>query len=86
MVQKTDELRIHYWRDNLRVYTNPAGDVFVEDLRSGATLQVETVPGGHGGLHLRTDCQIEATRLGHLVRPARGIENTLLGYPGENSP
>lgn len=51
---------IHYQRGELRIYTNPAGEVFIENTKAGVTMRLNV---HHDGLQF--------TAFGHHVDPTR---------------
>lgn len=57
----------------IRVYKNPCGEVFVKDIRSGATMRINSYGYGRGGLSFTTDGRVEPIRvtntIGWLVEP-----------------
>ena len=56
---------IHYEGQSLRAYTNPSGELFVEDTRSGATIRINSY---HlGGLQFTTDGRVEPIRITNMI-------------------
>lgn len=51
---------------NKRVYKNPRNEIFVEDVRSGVTMRINSH--GHGeGLEFTTDGRVEPIRIGGMI-------------------
>lgn len=66
----SESFPIHYDDGRIRVFTNPCGEVFVKDIRSGAQMRINS----HGrGLEFTTDGRVEPIRvtntIGWLVSP-----------------
>ena len=45
-----DDFPILFDDGRVRVFKNPTNDIFVEDIRSGATMRISSDPRGRGGL------------------------------------
>ncbi len=43
----------------VRVYKNPSDEIFVEDVRSGATMRISSYGHGDGGLQFTTNGRVE---------------------------
>lgn len=56
---------IHYERGYLRVYTNPSGELFVEDIPSGVTMRFNS--SRSGGLEFTTDGRVEPIRVTDMI-------------------
>lgn len=54
-----------YDRGNLRVYTNPSGELFVKDTRTGTTMRIN--PGRPGGLEFTTDARVEPVNINNMI-------------------
>lgn len=61
----SDQFPIHYERGYLRVYTNPSGELFVEDTRSGVSMRIN--PSHPGGLEFTTDGRVEPIRVTNMI-------------------
>ena len=60
-----DQFPIHYERGHLRVYTNPSGELFVEDTRSGVSMRIN--PSHPSGLQFTTDGRVEPIRVTNTI-------------------
>jgi hypothetical protein len=56
---------VHYEDRNLKVYTNPSGEIFVEDTRTGVTMRIN--PSHPGGLEFTTDGRVEPIRIAGAI-------------------
>ena len=61
----SDQFPIHYEGGYLRVYTNPGGELFVRDTRSGVSMRIN--PARFGGLEFTTDGRIEPIRVTNTI-------------------
>ncbi|MFH1404696.1 MAG: hypothetical protein ABIH21_01200 [Patescibacteria group bacterium] len=50
----------------LRVYKNPDNEIFVEDIRSGATMRISSTS-PRGGLTFTTDGRVEPIQVNNLI-------------------
>ncbi|QQG46457.1 MAG: hypothetical protein HYY55_01265 [Candidatus Niyogibacteria bacterium] len=62
-----DQFPIHYEGGNLRVFTNPAGELFVVDILSGATIRISSYRHPKGGLEFTTDALVEPIRVTNMI-------------------
>ena len=62
----SESFPIHYERGYLRVYTNPSGELFVEDTRSGVSMRINP---SHpdGGLEFTTDGRVEPIQVNGMI-------------------
>ncbi len=60
-----DQFPIHYERGNLRVYTNPSGELFVEDIRSGVNMRIN--PSHLNGLTFTTSGRVEPIQVNNMI-------------------
>ena len=60
-----DQFPIHYEGRYMRVYTNPSGELFVEDTRSGVSMRIN--PSHLGGLEFTTDGRVEPIRVTNMI-------------------
>ena len=61
----SEQFPIHYERGYLRVYTNPSGELFVEDTRSGVSMRIN--PSHPDGLEFTTDGRVEPIRVTNMI-------------------
>ncbi|HXF44292.1 MAG TPA: hypothetical protein VNK70_02395 [Candidatus Paceibacterota bacterium] len=61
----SNQFPIHYEGGYLRVYTNPSGELFVEDTRSGVSMRIN--PSHPGGLQFTTDGRVEPIRVTNTI-------------------
>ena len=52
-----NQFPIHYEGHDVRVYTNPTGEIFVEDTRTGISMRIN--PSHSGGLRFSTSGRVE---------------------------
>ena len=62
-----DQFQIHYERGYLRVYTNPSGELFVEDTYSGVSMRINLFLSYPGGLQFTTDGRVEPIRVTNVI-------------------
>jgi len=60
-----EQFPIHYEGRYLRVYTNPSGELFVEDTRSGVSMRIN--PAHPGGLEFTTDGRVGPIRVTNMI-------------------
>ncbi len=64
---------VHYQDCNLKVYTNPSGEVFVEDVQTGVSLRISA--NRAEGLHFTTGGRLEpilvTNMIGYRVEPRK---------------
>ena len=60
-------LPIHYEGGNLRVYTNPSGELFVKDTKSGTKIRISPCSYARGGLQFTTDGQVEPIQVNNMI-------------------
>lgn len=51
----------------LRIYKNPSSEIFVEDMRSRATMRISSYGYSDGGLQFTTDGQVGPIRLSNMI-------------------
>ena len=51
----------------VRVYKNPSNEIFVEDIRSGATMRINSYPHLEGGLRFTTDRRVEPVQVNGMI-------------------
>lgn len=51
----------------LRVYKNPSNEIFVEDIRSGATIRIGAYPHLDGGLQFTTDGRVDPVQVHGMI-------------------
>jgi len=51
----------------VRVYKNPTNDIFVEDIRSGATIRINSYPHVDGGLQFTADGRVEPVLVNNMI-------------------
>jgi len=51
----------------LRVYKNPSNEIFVEDVRSGATMRISSYLYPKGGLRFTTDELVEPIQVNNMI-------------------
>lgn len=61
----SEQFPIHYEGRYMRVYTNPSGELFVEDARSGVSMRIN--PSHPGGLEFTTDGRVEPIRVTNMI-------------------
>ena len=76
MVQNTMETKyaggnenfpILFEDDHMRVYKNPANEIFVEDIQSGATMRISSYPLLDGGLRFTTKGRVEPIPVANMI-------------------
>jgi len=60
-----EQFPIHYKRGCLQVFTNPSGDLFVEDTRSGVFMRIS--PSHPDGLEFTTDGRVDPIRVSNMI-------------------
>ncbi|MDF1497316.1 MAG: hypothetical protein P1P90_04610 [Patescibacteria group bacterium] len=64
---------VHYEDRNLKVYTNPSGEVFIEDVQTGVSLRI--CANRADGLHFTTCGRLEpilvTNMIGYRVEPRK---------------
>ena len=61
----SEQFPIHYEGRYMRVYTNPSGELFVEDTRSGVSMRIN--PSHPGGLEFTTIGRVEPFRISNTI-------------------
>lgn len=62
-----EQLPIHHEGRYIRVYTNPSGEIFVEDIRSGAKMRISPYFYIGGGLEFTTDARVEPILVNGMI-------------------
>lgn len=57
---------IHWEGNDLRVFTNPCGELFVEDVRSGVTMRINSFHPGNG-IEFTTSGRVEPVRVSNMI-------------------
>jgi len=60
-----EQFPVHFEHSNLRVYSNPSGEVFVEDKRTGVYLRVQSER--EGGLTFTTSGRMEPVPVNNMI-------------------
>jgi hypothetical protein len=70
-MNKDDERSEIFNNERIRIYTNPAGEVFIESIQSGLTMRLD--PFSQGELNITSDGRVEAVvvsgRVGYRIIP-----------------
>lgn len=62
-----DQFPILFEDGRVRVYKNPTNEIFVEDIRSGATMRINSYPHLDGGLQFTTDGRVEPVQVNGMI-------------------
>ena len=63
---KNSDFPILFQDGDVRVYKNPTNEIFVEDIRSGATMRINSY--GHGeGLQFTADGRVEPIQVNGMI-------------------
>jgi len=62
-----EDFPILYEDHRVRVFKNPTNEIFVEDVRSGATMRINSYPHLDGGLQFTTDGRVEPIRVTNTI-------------------
>jgi len=60
-----NQFPIHYEGGSLLVYTNPSGELFVEDIRTGVKMRIS--PSYPGRLQFTTDGRVEPIQVTNMI-------------------
>jgi hypothetical protein len=63
----TEEFPVRIEKRGLRVFENPSGELFVEDIRSGTQMRMSSYPHGKGGIEFTTDQLVEPIRVTNTI-------------------
>jgi len=69
---RDEQFPIHYEDGEIRIYTNPSNEVFIEDKKSGVQMRLNSHYTGKGGLQFTTNALVEpfhAHMLGWKLTP-----------------
>ena len=58
---------ILYKDGSIRIFKNPTNEIFVEDIRSGATMRINSYPHLDGGLQFTTDGRVEPVKVNGVI-------------------
>lgn len=56
---------VHYEGRGMRIYTNPCGEIFVENIASGLTMRFNSGP--NGGLVFTTEGLVEPIQVSNMI-------------------
>ena len=56
---------VYYQKDNIRIFTNPSNEIFVEDICTGVKLRINTLD--YGGLVFTTEDRVEPIRITNMI-------------------
>ncbi len=62
---KCEAFPILYEDSRVQIFKNPSNEIFIEDIRSGATIRLSSYP--HGGLQFTTDGLVEPIRITNTI-------------------
>lgn len=63
----SESFPILYEDHSVRIYKNPTDEIFIEDIRSGATMRLSSYPQSDGGLQFTTDGRVEPIRISNMI-------------------